>query len=193
LLVHFLIEETRAVGGDLSGQAPQTPWLPAPVVARLVSHDWPGNVRELQNVARRLAVSRHIEGGSDFGPLLDQLLRPTYGSPEIATSASTAGTPRRSGSIRRLGAEVEPDELMEALERAGWRPGPAAKALGLSRQALYRLIDDHPDLRTAAGLTGEEVRRALARHGSVAAAAFDLRVSLQGLKRRITALGQDID
>lgn len=193
LLIHFLIEEKRALGGDLSGQASQTPWPPAPTIARLVSHDWPGNVRELQNVARRLAVSRHIDGDSDSGPLLDQLLRPAHGSPEIVTPMPIAGTLRRGGIIRRLGAEVEPEELMEALVRAGWRPGPAAKALGLSRQALYRLIDNHPDLRTAAGLTGEEVRRALARHGSVAAAAFDLRVSLQGLKRRITALGQDTD
>lgn len=189
LLVQFLRQETQNLRDEPLDGTSDTSWLPAPVVARLVSHDWPGNVRELQNVARRLAVLRHVEGNIDPHPLLDQLLSPAAGNQKTSSPSVIPSLPHEG----RTGADVEPEELIEALERAGWQPGPAAKALGLSRQALYRLIDDHPDLRTAAELGADELRGALARHGSVAATARALRVSPQGLKRRLTALDLDSD
>ncbi|MEO1083918.1 MAG: sigma 54-interacting transcriptional regulator [Acidobacteriota bacterium] len=193
LLVHFLDEESRRLGDAPPGPGDRGPWPPAPAVARLVEHHWPGNVRELRNVARRLAVARHLGAEGDVGAhgdpmaLLDQVLAPATSGDD----PDPAPTPASATLRRRPGADVDPDELVTALERAGWRPGPAAKALGLSRQALYRRIEEHPDLRTAADVPVDVLRAALERTGSATAAALELRVSPQGLKRRVTALGLD--
>ena len=183
LFVHFLDAEARALGGSARGES-SDPWPSAAVMERLANHRWPGNVRELKNVARRLAVLRHVDGAVDPGQLLDQLLRPAGGG-----SAEPPPDHVEPSSARRRGADIAPDELLEALERHRWRPGPAARALRLSRPTLYRLIAAHPDLRTASDLGEAEIHDALDRHGSVAAAAEALRISPQGLKRRMSALG----
>ncbi|MEM1181081.1 MAG: sigma-54 dependent transcriptional regulator [Acidobacteriota bacterium] len=193
LLVHFFVEESRTLGESVSPRE-LGPWLPAEAVARLVQYRWPGNVRELRNVVRRVAVARHLNAQEDPLPLLDQLLRPPEARADDGAGGGKAEGPMIAPDARpRSAAEVPADELIAALERARWRPGPAAKALGLSRQALYRRIQDHPDLRTAAELSDGEIRTALERHGSPAAAADALRVSLQGFKRRATALGLTAD
>ena len=188
LLFHFLREESRALGDSLAEAAAASPWPPAPEVARLAEHDWPGNVRELKNVARRLAVLRHVEGPVDPGPLLDQLLRSpaAAGQPQAARPAEDGGAP--PAGRHRPGSAVGRGELLEALEKHAWRPGPAAKELGLSRPALYRLIESHPDLHLATELGEDELRGALEKHGSIEAAARALKVSPQGLKRRWSAL-----
>lgn len=78
--------------------------------------------------------------------------------------------------------------MLEALEAHRWQLKTAAGALGISRGALYRLIESSK-VRKAADLEPPEIETALARHGGDAdAAARDLKVSPQGLKRRITAL-----
>ena len=59
LFFAFLRQELEAMGeGErLEDPGPRgTPWLPAPVVARLAAADWPGNVRQLRNVARQIAI-----------------------------------------------------------------------------------------------------------------------------------------
>ncbi|NJL29912.1 MAG: sigma-54-dependent Fis family transcriptional regulator, partial [Thermoanaerobaculia bacterium] len=58
-----------------------------------------------------------------------------------------------------------------------------------SRPALYRLIEAHPELRTAQDLGADELRTALEHHGGIIAAAKALKISPQGLKRRLSALG----
>ena len=81
--------------------------------------------------------------------------------------------------------------MLEVLAAHDWCPRPAAKALGISRPALYRLIDAHPDLRTASELSQEEILTAVEKHGSLSLAARALRVSAMGLRRRLRTLGLD--
>ncbi|MEM8932237.1 MAG: sigma-54 dependent transcriptional regulator [Acidobacteriota bacterium] len=185
LLVHFLNLEAEALGANAS----ETAWPPASAIDRLIAYHWPGNVRELKNVARRLAVLRHIEGVTDPGPLLDDLLRVTASSTPSRTQTADDEPGSSPAWKRRRGADIDDDELLAALEAHGWRPGPAAAALGLSRPALYRRIDEHPDLRKASEIDADDVRAALAEHGTVQRAARALKVSPQGLKRHLTALG----
>ncbi|HVA65119.1 MAG TPA: sigma-54 dependent transcriptional regulator, partial [Terriglobales bacterium] len=86
-------------------------------------HPWPGNVRELEHAIERavlLATSDHIQA-SDLG------LRP-----------AAAGLP----SLEAMPLdEAERILVRTALERAGGNIHQAAKALGLSRAALYRRIE----------------------------------------------------
>jgi two-component system nitrogen regulation response regulator GlnG len=76
--------------------------------------------------------------------------------------------------------------LEEALTRHRWSVGPTARALGVSRATLYRLLEGHPHFAKAGDLSREVVRAALERHhGDVEAAAEALQVSPHGLKIRL--------
>jgi two-component system nitrogen regulation response regulator GlnG len=85
---------------------------------------------------------------------------------------------------------VSVEELLDALEAHRWQLQSAAGALGISRGALYRLIESCPRIRKAAELERTEIESVLADcGGDPTAAAARLRVSPQGLKRRMTGLG----
>jgi len=199
LLLHFLRRELDP--GELAPSEEGSPWPPAEVVARLVGYDWPGNVRQLRNVARRLAVARRTGRAEELGPLLEGLLHEPVGgprapeaeSPAAAATGPGAEPPEGSGGFFRRfrkPAEVSEEELLTALEEHRWQPRPTARALGVSRGTLYRLIDDCPKVRKATEVGEGEIGSALARcGGDPEAAAAELRVSPQGLKRRMTALG----
>jgi len=179
LFVHFLREESKALDIESSEQ----PWPPAELIARLVENDWPGNVRQLRNVTRRLLIAwRDGLGEKEIGRLLDGLL--TEPAPHLPDPALPSFFQPRY----RKPSEVSEAEMLEALEAHRWQLKTAAGALGISRGALYRLIESSK-VRKAADLEPPEIETALARHGGDAdAAARDLKVSPQGLKRRITAL-----
>ena len=73
---------------------------------------------------------------------------------------------------------------------AKWIMRETAEALNLSRMNFYRRLEQSPNVRKAADLELPEIEDALSRaHGDVEVAALALRVSMQGLKRRMTELG----
>jgi two-component system nitrogen regulation response regulator GlnG len=191
LFFYFLGEESRALGGkELDFGSPQRPWPPADLVARLVEDDWPGNVRQLRNVTRRLLIARR-DGlrDRDLGRLVEELLHQEAVREPIPPPSPAA--PLAMPPVRRYRkpSEVSEEELLEALEAHRWQLKPAAQALGVSRGTLYRLIENSKVCK-AADLDPAEIQEALARHGGdVGAAAGELKVSPQGLKRRVTALG----
>jgi two-component system nitrogen regulation response regulator GlnG len=196
LFFHFLREESKALGGvGVDFGSVDRPWPPAELVARLVEDDWPGNVRQLRNVTRRLLIARR-DGlkDKDVGRLVGELLAETAvrppAAPPIPAEAPAAPAPPSGPFFRRYRkpAEVSEEELLEVLEAHQWQLKTAARALGVSRGALYRLIESSK-IRKAADLEPLEIEEALGRHGGDAgAAARDLKVSPQGLKRRMTAL-----
>ena len=97
-------------------------------VAALRSYPWPGNVRELRNVLERAIIT------SRGGRLdLDRILP--------ASAPTPPATPRPNGDIltERQLRQLEKDNLVAALERAGWRiagEDGAAQLLGLSPSTL---------------------------------------------------------
>ncbi|MGH9414160.1 MAG: sigma-54-dependent transcriptional regulator [Terriglobales bacterium] len=106
-------------------QKPVTGFEPAALKA-MQEHAWPGNVRELEHAVERavlLAPGTLIQA-SDLG------LRAAAGS-----AASLAGLDSLPLD------EAERILVRTALERAGGNIHQAAKALGLSRAALYRRIE----------------------------------------------------
>ncbi|MCP4663360.1 MAG: hypothetical protein GY856_48830 [bacterium] len=159
------------------------------MVARLGLYDWPGNVRELRNVARWLAIAGRSSPSHELGVRLGEILD--------GSGAHVPRSPEESKAVvleRRLRkpAEIDEEELRAALRTHHWELSATAEALGASRAALYRLIDESPTIRKAADLGREEIEEALRRFGGeLEAAAGELEVSLRGLKRRMTALGLD--
>jgi DNA-binding NtrC family response regulator len=110
-------------------------------LAALAAYDWPGNVRELANVIERaqiLAENHHITP-DDLPESITAVAPPTpseLGPAALQAAARPADPP---GSLRA----AERRHVEAALRQAGGNKVRAAKALGVSRRALYRLIDRH--------------------------------------------------
>ncbi len=194
LLVHFLRRELETLGrssrlGTSDDAEAELPWLAASLVARLTSYDWPGNVRELRNVARHLAVawSDHPRVPEEA---IDDLLAEPAEAPGLRQSVSPGKRSPETGY--KPPSEIGDEELLAALRSHRFATRPTARALGISRTSLYRLIEDSPKIRKAADLGTAEIRAALAEHGGdLRAAALFLEVSARGLGLRCAELGID--
>ena len=120
LVEHFM--RTRQVGAGRYRIDPAA-------LEALVRYEWPGNVRELANVLERAQIlaEEHII-------TLDDL-------PEAITAG--APDPENGGADPDFLREVERRHVAEILKREKGNKVHAAKALGISRRALYRLIEKH--------------------------------------------------
>ncbi len=90
----------------------------------LLAHPWPGNVRELDHAVERAVL---LAAG------------PAVTAADLALRAGTGGPRLEELPLE----EVERVLIRKALDRAGGNVSQAAKALGLSRSALYRRIQAH--------------------------------------------------
>ncbi|MEM1205130.1 MAG: sigma-54 dependent transcriptional regulator [Acidobacteriota bacterium] len=119
LAAHFLARHTRHYGKAIHG-------FDESAMKTLLRHGWPGNVRELSHVVERAVLMSDGERvrARDLG--LD--------------AASTGGAP----SVEDMTLEEAERLLIEkALTRFGGNVSDAAKALGLSRSALYRRLEKY--------------------------------------------------
>lgn len=91
----------------------------------MLAHSWPGNVRELSNRVRRAVVMSddYLVGPDDLGLTLYQ--------PAEVMDLDAART------------MAEREVISAALARVGRNVTHAARALGISRMTLYRLMDKH--------------------------------------------------
>lgn len=122
LVEHFL--STRQVGPKRYTVQPEA-------LEALSRYDWPGNVRELANVLERAQIL-----AEDYTITLDDL-------PESIVEARVAseGVAEHPDFLR----EVERRHVAQVLERVKGNKAQAAKVLGISRRALYRLIEKNPE------------------------------------------------
>jgi DNA-binding NtrC family response regulator len=91
----------------------------------LLRHAWPGNVRELDHAIERAVLM--AEGGR-------------VRARDVGLGGSTDG----AGALDQMSLEdVERVLIQKALTRAAGNVSEAAKALGLSRSALYRRLKHH--------------------------------------------------
>jgi DNA-binding NtrC family response regulator len=121
LVEHFLT--TRRVG--------KVPFIVEPkALAALSNYDWPGNVRELANVLERAQI---LAEGNVI--TVDDL-------PETIGPALTPASTDQPASPFDLDAQ-ERRQVHEALRAMKGNKVHAAKALGVSRRSLYRLIEKH--------------------------------------------------
>jgi DNA-binding NtrC family response regulator len=94
----------------------------------LVAYDWPGNIRELANVIERAQIlaENHMITFDD-----------------LPDAVSESASPSCSGGDPQHLREVERRHVYEVLKQADGNKAHAAKMLGISRRALYRLIHRH--------------------------------------------------
>jgi two-component system response regulator HydG len=102
--------------------------LTAAAEERLVQWPWPGNVRELRNVIERacLLCEGHLLTEGDLARSLSE--RPAA---VAVPDEEPAGPP------------PTPEQVAAALDGTGGNKSLAARRLGISRRALYRLIDKY--------------------------------------------------
>jgi DNA-binding NtrC family response regulator len=118
LAAHFLRRHAQRYRKPLQG-------FDAEALELLLAHPWPGNVRELDHAVER-AVLMAQQG--------------TVRAGDLALRAQAGATPR----LEELKLEeVERTLIKKALERCGGNVSQAAVALGLSRSALYRRLQQH--------------------------------------------------
>jgi DNA-binding NtrC family response regulator len=117
LATHFWAEATRRVGSSAT--------LANEAVATLSRHDWPGNVRELQNVIASLAVHAPRRGR------VTARLLPAHIASTSVSSTATFEAARN---------EFERRFVRAALAQAGGQRARAARALGISRQGLTKMM-----------------------------------------------------
>ncbi|HKB02437.1 MAG TPA: sigma-54 dependent transcriptional regulator [Gemmataceae bacterium] len=123
LLVEHLLK-TRQVGKKPYAVSPEA-------MTRLVNYDWPGNVRELANVLERAQI---LAEGSLITP--DDL-------PDNLNTGAVAAHPAAAPESPFDLEAMERRHVQEVLTRMKGNKLQAAKALGVSRRALYRLIDKY--------------------------------------------------
>src|ERR1700693_1552147 len=130
---HFLERYAKESGKTITGITPEA-------MKRLMDYHWPGNVRELQNIIERgvaLSVAATLDAADIY---LDD---PAKRSPAPGSSAYVLP----SGVTLE---QWEDENIREAHRRANRNKSQAARALGLSRNALrYRLsklgVPDPPE------------------------------------------------
>lgn len=128
LAMHFLAQECRRYDRSFDG------FTPAALDA-LLAHRWPGNVRELEHAVERavlLARGTQIES--------EDLALGQHRAPRLADDAS----PVEDAAWAELDGlrleDVEARLITRALQRFEGNVNLAAEALGLSRSALYRRL-----------------------------------------------------
>jgi len=140
----IMLPPLRARGDDLlmlaqyflAAEATGTPKrLTAEATRKLVQHDWPGNIRELRNtIARAVILSHHAYVEAEHisftpRPQAEGSLSPARQAPG-ATLAETL-------------QQVEREMIERALRESGDNRSEAARKLGLSRQQLYRKLEEY--------------------------------------------------
>jgi DNA-binding NtrC family response regulator len=121
LVRHFLA--TRQIG-----PAPFT--ITPDAMEALAAYDWPGNIRELANVLERAQILAEEQTIT-----LDDL-------PENLAQSADIAAPASGGDPRHL-RDVERRHVVDVLRQEKGNKVQASRALGISRRALYRLLEKH--------------------------------------------------
>jgi len=127
------------------GAAVPPPHFSEAAIRSFRARAWKGNVRELENVVERMVVL--LEPGSEIRPEhIPAVEQPGGSTPAVAPSLmnSEVTTEEPYYSARdRLVASFELQYLTQLVSQARGNMSRAARAAGLDRTTLYRLIERH--------------------------------------------------
>lgn len=130
LAAAFIREFSERFGKPLTGMTPGAERM-------LLEARWEGNVRELRNVLERacMLAETDIIGEAD-------LAAPPGGDRGAAPGVGAAAG-GHSPVPREPAPDISVDDVVAAMERVGGNKAAAARLLGISRRALYRLLERH--------------------------------------------------
>ena len=146
-------EEIPALVADELSRATPPASAHVSLIEQCLLRAWPGNVRELLAEVRAAAQAAARDGGR----VMAQHLSPTAGSAFGATTATAttgatlpagdpAGTPTSTPTPRKRMPQVDDDwrrRIQDALRVNGGNIAATARALGLHRTQLRRLLERH--------------------------------------------------
>jgi two-component system NtrC family response regulator len=121
--------------------AMQSKRLDVPALTALSEHGWPGNVRELANVLR--AAAAVVEGNMISGDEVREAIR-SGGARSASRSERTLEETSVAALRARHRAELR-EVVGRAIAAADGNKLRAARALGISRQGLYRILRELGD------------------------------------------------
>jgi DNA-binding NtrC family response regulator len=133
---HYLRKYVASTGKPITGIAPET-------LALLEAYHWPGNVRELQNVIERAVVLAEHE--SLLAGDLPEHIRTREAGPVPAESRADLPMKRAKDEWNRT---FEKEYLVSLLKRHQGNISQAARAAGVDRKTIHRLLKKH-DLETS--------------------------------------------
>ncbi|MFL6631099.1 MAG: sigma 54-interacting transcriptional regulator [Massilia sp.] len=169
------------------------PVLPLELVVEIACFDWPGNIRQLGHTLRRAALLVQ-HGGT---PQLEQLVRltpaPAGSAARLAPAAEAAPPPAAAPDTpRRKPSDISDAEVLQAMAGNEWNIQAAARALGISRPTMYKLLDAHRAIRWAERIPADEIGQALAAcGGDVGRCAELLKTPTESLRREVRRLGME--
>jgi len=121
----------------------------------LYDYDYPGNVRELENIIERAVVLCHSDE-IDIEHLPDEVVVPMQTNAEASADSMDEidlGDRRRPTTRRILSARApdrkvahltaEAKKLVQVLDAHGWNRQQTARALGISRNTLWRRMKEY--------------------------------------------------
>jgi len=175
LLAHFLpagfLPGDSAAAGDVAG------W--AMLIQQMALYSWPGNVRELRNFCQQLVIAGDYRAAPTVPANVSEALQADRRQRQQLSAESSQPGVR----------ELSDRNIEEAMQASRWEISRAARALGISRQALYRRLQSIPQLRVVADIPSTEIETMYhACEGELEQAALQMQVSLAALRRRWRAL-----
>jgi len=173
--------------------------LPVELVVEIACYDWPGNIRQLGHTLRRAALLVQ-HGGA---PQLEQLVRLTPApsgsaarlmpAADVVAATAPVAAPATPEPPRRKPSELTDTDVLDAMAGNDWNIQAAARALGISRPTMYKLLDVHAEIRWAERIPADEIERALAAcDGDVARCAVALKTPTESLRREVRRLRESV-
>ena len=171
-----------SLGWDLAKNTPSLAAAWAQFIYDALNTEWPGNVRAFLLAAQRYALnvsdheSQFTHEASDFGD-------------DEGDSDRRSARGREGGSTKK-GASIDNARLKHEHEAANYEIAETARRLGMSRQAVYRRLQQIPELRLAGQLPDREFLVAIKRVGDdIDALSRHLKISRAAIAQRLKQLG----
>ena len=126
---HFMQKYTEIFRKNVKRLSPS-------VLSAFDQYDWPGNVRELENIVQRAVV---LSEGSTLE--LASLPVSFRGVEEESASDSSENTNASASSYEMELRRFKRNLVIKTLHQCGWKKAESARALGVARGYLHRLIN----------------------------------------------------
>jgi len=173
LLLSRFLQEGFARNGLLAEKIAESQAMDsiAPFAFALIRYDWPGNVRQLRAVVEKALIDASFDG--------------FFSVPESIALDAPSPVPSKAKIRPR---DLSEEQIQEALSNYDYNYVKSAESLGISRAALYKLVQEKNLAPLAKNMDRHTIADALDRHSSISQCAEALKVSEKSLAQRIKEL-----